>query len=319
MAMNCEEIRKRYLDHDFDLVSLEVAAGLAEHFRQCNECRQAAGQYDDVRRLMRLPEEIVAPSSPPAFAFPVPEVPQHPATASAPAMASPADAKRPQSTNLPRFGMAWATALAVLLLIGASGWSLYFSRPTVESTDIAHTAVPPLAPASLPNDSAEHDAARWTRADIDHGVAVFTKVSETFDGQAGWIAVGDRGTDMGLLDGLAPPQSKVLLVRLVMSRGTQPPSTTDLVIVPGQGANVELPFEPGQVLLYRIKTAPGQQTPMTLAAEVQSQDHRNTLAGLATQLKPHAGEVVTAGQLVSQSGRYNLDVSFSETSLITAR
>jgi hypothetical protein len=48
---------------------------------------------------------------------------------------------------------------------------------------------------------------------------------------------------------------------------------------------------------------------------VQSQDGRDTLAGLTTQLRPKAGEVVAAGQLTSQSGRYHLDVAFSETSL----
>jgi hypothetical protein len=214
--------------------------------------------------------------------------------------------------------MSWAVALAALLLLAASGWTLYLAHPgnrpggVVQSRNSgerrepgARAPVEPVVPADL----------RWTPADVDRGVAVFTQVSQSFDGRAGWVAVGDRASDVGLIDGPSAPPPRVLLVRLLMSQGGQSPSKTDLVIVPGQEVSVELPFQAGEVLRYRLKTTTGANSRLTLAAEVRSLDRGETLAALATQLQPQPGQTLSAGRLLSQSGSYNLDVSFSETTL----
>ena len=142
---------------------------------------------------------------------------------------------------------------------------------------------------------------------------LFDNISETFDGRASWVAVGDRGSELGLMPASTSKQGKLLLLRLAMSQGQQERSRTDLVIVPGQGANLDVPLGAGQVLHYNIAAPGGKDRRLSLWAEVRSRrDDGETLAALATSLQPVSGQVFSAGRLVTAAGSYNLEVSFDE-------
>ncbi len=295
----CNDIQRKFLDHDWDQAALDDAAAIAEHLKHCGECRTAISQYEQLRTLLRIPG-------------PVPEAPGPEAPVAVAALPE----GRPGRTfrRRPVEQWAWTAALAVSLLIGVIGWTLYLRVPRGEA-QLASSPTP-AANHALPaggNLAASRPAVQWTQADIARAVQVFENVAETFGGQTSWVALGDRRSDLGLMPSPATKHHKLLLVRLTMSQGGQERSRTDLIIVPGEDASLDVPFGTGQVLHYSIATPAGEGRRLSLWAEVRApQDAGETLAALATSLKPLPGQVFNAGRLVTSSGGYNLEICCQE-------
>ncbi len=121
--------------------------------------------------------------------------------------------------------------------------------------------------------------------------------------------------------GLAPAETEtdqaILLLRLVMYKGGDPISHADLIIVPGQTAELTVPGVDGKELQYRVQTTDRSPGHLMLSAGVK---HPNgdgeLLAALSTQLHPERGKVVKAAEFITTSGDYELVVAFSDASLI---
>ncbi len=292
--MSCEDIRQQFLDRDWDQAALDQAVAMVEHLKQCRECRIALDQYDELRRLLRMDE-----------------IP--PEVADVPDLSIP----RPRARRV-RPGVVWVVAAS--LIVGISGWVCYF-RGAGGGGPVAQRGIPPGPDQHTPQPVplAVVPAIQFTRADIDREVQVFRNVSEMFDGRTSWVALADQSADMGLMPMPAVPQRKVLLLRLVMSRGMEPRSNIDLVIVPGEEASLEVPFQAGQVLHYQIATTAGKDQRLSLWAEVRTPNDGETLAALATSLRPLPGQVLSAGRLVTASGGYNLEIASQEKTLTGAK
>jgi hypothetical protein len=319
MAMSCEDIRRRLLDRDWDRAALEDAVSLAAHMAGCPACQEAADEYDQLRRLLRITEPVpgeVTGVRSTGFSRNSAERPPKGVTTNS----------LFQATNIMTARWAWAAALAVSLVVGIAGWALYLSPPRgagqVAQPGPAPGGGTPRHTVPLPNgpDEPPPQVMQWTAADIERGVAVFTNVSQTFQGRTSWVAVGDRAADLGLMPAPAIPQHKVVLLRLVISHDGHQRSRTDLVIVPGQEASLDVPFEAGVVLRYHIATTADADRRLSLWAELRKPSgDGETLAALATQLKPVPGQMLSAGRLVTSSGGYNLEVSFQEKDLSGAK
>ena len=207
-------------------------------------------------------------------------------------------------------------------------WPSKLAKPAEESIASQSAGTPPAAsrqPSAIPS---------WTPEDIHRGVQVFQEVSKTFDGRTSWVALGDRSADFGLdtsgIDSVGlenqtevarTPQiaqsdkPKVFLLRLVFFRGSDEKSRTDLVIVAGQNARMDLPLEPGRILHYVIGTTVGEPPKLSLWTEVRSPHGGETVAVLATQMRPRSGDTLNAGRIMTSSGEYSLEVSFTEETL----
>jgi hypothetical protein len=215
----------------------------------------------------------------------------------------------------------WPAALAASLLAAVAGWAMYLrtARAPGEAAgrlpSLAGAKIGPLAPPPNSRAAAAPQAAPWTGAEMEREVGVFTNVSETFEGRTSWVAMGDQAAELGLMP--APsPHRKLLLLRLTASEGGQSRSRTDLVIVPGENASLDVPFEHGLVLRYYIATTADRDCRLSLWAEVRTPNgDGETLAALATQLRPVPGQSLSAGRLVTSSGGYNLEISFQEKNL----
>ncbi|MGD0900060.1 MAG: hypothetical protein ABR915_19675 [Thermoguttaceae bacterium] len=301
MAMTCDEIQQCFLDRYWDRAALAEAAAISEHMARCPACCQAADEYDQLRVLLRNPAPIpklptVAPEGPCIITH-------HAAWPHRPA----------------RWG--WPAALAMSLLIAVTGWAMYLrtaSRPGEVAGAAPSSAGTTTDPLGQPPDrrvAAARQAVQWTGADVEREVGVFRNVSETFEGRTSWVAMGDQAADLGLMR--APsPHRRVLLLRLMVSEGDQTRSRMDLVIVPGQDASLDVPFEHGLLLRYHIATTAERACRLSLWAEVRTPNgDGETLAALATQLRPVPGQLLSAGRLVTSSGGYNLEISFQEKDL----
>ncbi len=300
---SCENIRTAFLDRDWSRAVLEEAASAAEHLRQCPACREAIDQYDELRLLLRVPETP-------------PEIKPSPAVE----RRGERSAVDPQACRTSRrFGPA---VLAASLLVGAAGWILclysFMFQEVVQPSQplVNHRETPP------PNDlaSPRGSLAQWTTVDVDREVAVFTNISETFDGRTSWVAVGDRATELGLMPASEANPKKLLLLRLLVSQDGREKSKTDLVVVPGQNVNLCVPFEGGQVLHYTIGTTTGKDRRVSLWVELRASGcDGETLAATATQFDPVSGRALEAGRLVTSSGNFALDVSSHEKQLEKAK
>ena len=225
-----------------------------------------AGQYDELRGLLRvddLPPEIADAAE---LCMPWPR------------------ARRVTP------GAYWLVAAS--LIVGISGWVCCLHGGWSAAGQRA-VALRPEQHAAEPAPPPVVPAIQFTRADVDREVQVFTNVSETFGGRTSWVVLADQLTELGLMPAPAVPQGKVLLLRLVMSRGTEPRSNIDLVIVPGEEASLDVPFQAGQALHYQIATTTGPDQRLSLWAEVRTPNGGETLAALATSLRPLPGQVLT--------------------------
>jgi hypothetical protein len=207
------------------------------------------------------------------------------------------------------------------LLIAVTGWILYLHAAGAPgevagpAPSSAGAGTDPLAPSPDSRTVALRQAVQWTNADMERDVGVFKNVSETFEGRTSWVAMDSQAVELGLMP--APSQHRnVLLLRLIISKGDQPRTRTDLVIVPGQNASLDLPFEHGLVLRYHVAATADRDCRLSLSAELRTpHGDGETLAALATQLRPVPGQLLNAGRMVTSSGGYNLEIAFQEKNL----
>jgi endonuclease/exonuclease/phosphatase family metal-dependent hydrolase len=109
----------------------------------------------------------------------------------------------------------------------------------------------------------------------------------------------------------------VLLLRLTLMHGRTIASDADLLVIPGQTANLKLPLKGGQTLHYRIGTSTDEPTRLSLWLEVQTPLGGQPIAALSTHLQLEPGQGVTAGQLATSAGDYELKIAFAREDLPT--
>jgi len=197
-------------------------------------------------------------------------------------------------------------AAALLLAVGL-GWSL---RPL--GWPGSASSKPPV---TTPGSAGATAALAFAPQEIRQNVSAFRQVADVFDQRASWVLVADRTSDVGLGRDPAEPEDRLLLLRLTMCKGEQVVSRSDLVIVPGEGADLTVPLENGRKLRYQIGTTLDQPTRLSLWAELQGeQGAGRTLAALATDLPVQPGQVLGAGEMVTTTGHYALQVAFAQAS-----
>jgi len=159
---------------------------------------------------------------------------------------------------------------------------------------------------------------------VEESFAVFEEVSAFFDQQAGWVAVsGKRGLERSnVLDaaevGLQAAEDfsrlEPVLIRLQMLGPAGQPIQTDIVIRPGQEAQLVVPMN-GHEVVYKLGVlAPGlkdSKSSQESAAPTRLQVAAvlNEQTQLATRLAMVPGDQALAGRLVTEAGAYDLRVA----------
>jgi hypothetical protein len=199
----------------------------------------------------------------------------------------------PRSRLRYRFWMPMAACVALACV----GWGMYL----VNAGRLHERRVQDQQKAMLASLSHEEIAER-TR--------VFNQVSQVFDQRAGWVLISDQTSDLGLSASPTDADTDLLLVRLSAARDEQVISTADLMVVAGESARVEVPSSNGSRLHYEIHTSRDEPGQLQIAAEVIEKGEVEAVsASLASHLQLEAGRTVSAGEVVSPSGRYQLSVA----------
>lgn len=300
--MNCQETRDTLVDFGWTGEERSRAAAAIQHLAECDACRAAAEDFERVERLLLSSrrEDGVPVEGWEAFEDRLESTARHGGRA----------AMRPRMFRFAQFG----GALAASLLIAAVAYRLGLSR-----------GMGPVSVAPV-----ERPAAQFAPGEVSQQVRAFGEVSQVFDGRASWVVMANNASDLGLASQPVAARG-LLLLKLTMLRSGEAVSSADLVIVPGQSAELTVPMRdsPGQSLHYRVGTSRGEPTDLTLWAEVvRSGDGiaaglarggrpvgAEPVAALATTLQLGDEQRLTAGRLVTSAGAYELQIAFARAGM----
>lgn len=285
--MQCDDVRQCLLELDADDAGRRCVAGAMAHLDTCAECQAALVDFDQIRLAF-------------AAAGKEPSLP-HGAWEAAQGRLFDAISRTPRRRGIR--GLAIAASLLVGVLIFELGRHAARSGPQV-AQDMRN--VPPaseLAPAP------------FAPREMSHELAAFHQVSQVFDGRAGWMMTSQDDSAVGVGSDRLSGEQKVLLLRLVLTRGGAVISDADLLVVAGEKADLTIPLRQGQALHYRIGTSADEPTRLTLTLELDKPHGGELLAAMTTALRMEPGERLTAGRLATSAGEYQLSLSFTRTTL----
>jgi len=275
--MNCEDYQTVYLTTGGDRKQLKAAL---DHIEGCTECSQAVDDYDSIQNLLKPAADIPEPSM---------------------------GWDRFSKSLTPKREIQWQPfvwpAIAAILVICLA-------------ISLTHTRVQPASRELQEVKNGNGLDLAYTKDEVTQNMTVFQEMSNVYGNQTGWVMVSDSTADVGLVPAEMISSQQVLLLRLNMLNNKQVVSSSDLVIVAGQSAHLSVPFENGQELKYTVSTSDGENPALSVWVEVRNgQTKPRMLAALATQITPQKGQVVSAGELVTSAGKYELKISFSQSKI----
>ena len=129
------------------------------------------------------------------------------------------------------------------------------------------------------------------------------------------MLVSGTESSVGIIPKGKPLTKKVLFLRLMLMRGSELVSDSDLMVRAGQKADLSVPMLGGKLLRYRVGTSLDDPTHLTLWLDVNTLQGGEPLAGLGTNLQMEPGRQLSAGKLTTSAGEYELNVEFASTEL----
>jgi hypothetical protein len=308
--MPCDAIQQFLLDADWDAGRRREVAEILRHAEQCEECQAALRDFDALRRACAPGDE---PSSEPQggwaamddrLAAAVRSRAEQVRQESGPAEAGgqlPLRQNPARREHLPYTWLRPILALAAAVLIAAGGFAaswLLAPRPV-------RIVVKP----------AEREPVRLTTLtppEVSRAARKFRQVSQIgYEGRAGWMLVSGTESSVGIIPRGAPLTNKVLFLRLMLRRGSDVVSDSDLMVRAGQKADLSVPMRDGQSLRYRVGTSLNDPTHLALWLDLNSPGGSEPLAALGTNLQVEPGRMVTAGKLATSAGQYELNIEFA--------
>jgi len=292
-----DPIEQWLLDKDLTRKDLQYAASILKRVEQDADLDEALGDYDQLRESLQICQidddvEEVKPSAgwakfsqslEAASRIQTPRFQYH---------------KQPHVIAIARWASTMAAAV-VMLMIGWWGaqWTSDTNLPIPRHTDSAYQLASNLL---LPSNVQEQARA-------------FHQVSEVFDRKTSWVAFSNGQSMMGLGEGLPLTMDQPVLLRLTVTHIDQIVSQTDLAIIPGQQAELTLPLDNARFLHYRLKLTRSLQPDLVLVATLlEDGELPQPITTVSTSLQLIDGQVQGAGQLVTNSGEYQIALGFRQ-------
>ena len=280
---SCEQICEFLLQCDWPEGDVQRALEAISHLQSCPQCAAVAADFSQLQRALSN-EKPGAPSGGwSAFEQRLIEKTVHHA--------------RPHHRG--------RMAIAASLLIAAGGYGLgrWANRPPVPLVAVESTV------------SGQSSNGTLSQADVDCRVKAFHEISGVFENRAAWLLVGDNTSDMGLSNSTIESTHQVYLLRLTMLKSKKVVSSADLVILPGQSASLVVPTDEQESLGYQIRTSIDQPTSLMISARLMTPAGAEPLAAIETTLQVKPGEKLSAGNMVTTTGEYELQIAFGRSQL----
>jgi len=275
----CDRIQETLLNFDWTEEDRQRAREVLKHLDSCPDCAGAVADFDQIRN--RLTPDVSALTDDQWRTI---------------------DQRLKTAAARPYVRLRWAMAVAAAIFIGFVSFQ----------AGRAGRSLPNIAMQSkIPSDT----DFPFPAGDEAHQVEAFGKVSEVFDHRTIWVMNSDAQADMGLSkQDLAAPH-QVFLIRLAVDVAGRDVSNADLVIVPGQSAEMTVPINDSATIKYNIGTS--ANVPMTLNfwAQIQTPHGNDVLGAVSTSLQMNPGQKLTAGEITTERGSYRLKVAFGRYDL----
>jgi hypothetical protein len=275
----CNHIQELLLNFDWTEQDRQRAREVLQHLDSCPDCAAAVADFDQIRNRL-------APDVSPPIDDQWPDI-EH---------------RLQNATRRPNLRLRWAMAAAAAILLALGSFQIgRFGRSLPNVAEQSKTAAD--ADFSFPT------------GDEAHQVEAFGKVSEVFDHQTTWVMNSDAQADMGLSKQDIPAPNHVFLIRLVVDDAGREVSSADLVIVPGQKAEMTVPIDDSATIKYNIGTSANVPTCLNFWAQIQTPHGNDILGAVSTSLQMNPGQKVTAGEITTEHGSYRLKVAFGRYDL----
>jgi hypothetical protein len=314
--MNPERAKQLILDYGWDATErrrVAAALRLAEHDA---DCAAAVQDYDQIRAALRDDETVARAAlggpgderdrklgAPKAEAVEAVEaIEAEGDQGQAEPLDEPADGWVAYEARLlgavrrrPRWSWRQAGAIAATLILGVLlGWKV-LPRP----------AAPGLPPIVSPT-----AGLAFSPAEIKSRVSTFWQIADVFEHRTSWVVVTKGASDLGLAADPKAAAGDLMLLRLALLRGDAVLSQADVVIVPGQAAELTLPLGDGENVRYLLATSEEDPARLSLYAELRGGRHPDqALGAVGSDLRIRPGEVCAAGQVLTTQGEYAVAVA----------
>lgn len=273
--MDREQIKQALVDYGWDAAERERVLAVLRAYEADPVCRAEMLELDRVRAALRPAPDAAEPDG---------------GWAGLAERLHAALAPRPR-----RRRAAWNALAAAAVLVAAVIWRAAWLPRAGPVPESAAAALAPFSAA---------DVARYALA--------FRQIADVYDQRPSWMVLGENVADLGLDRAADAPASRLLFVRLALTCDGRPVSSADLMIVPGQDAEVGLPAAAGPELRYHLATSADEPPRLALWAELVEPGARRTLATLATELCARPGQTLKIGGIVTSGGQYALHAAFAE-------
>jgi hypothetical protein len=285
----CEIIREFLSECDWDEAARQRAADALAHLQTCPTCAAYAADYDRIRSILKPEASGIPEGGWSAMERRLLHTTFH----------------RRHWLRLPTLTMAMAAGLLIAIGYG-------IARVAMNRVPALPTLVQVDNPISQP---ANPIVGFFPKSDVAQEAKAFHEVSDVFEHRAAWLLVGDSASDMGVSDQPVTNQEQILLLRLTMLESGKIISSEDLAILPGQSANLTVPGDRKTSLRYRISTSDEQPTRLTISTQLVTPKGAEVLAALATTLRMEPGQKVSAGNMMTSSGNYELQIAFARADM----
>lgn len=274
--MSPENVKHALLHYGWNAEQRRHVAEVLDALEQSAECREAAAEYDRIRKGLTVNPDGVEPRG-----------------------GWQAFEDRVCAVGISSKSWPWLRLISVAALFLAAVW---LGRLTASRNQAPHGPLGGTAPSGL----------EFTAEEVIENLTAFKQIVRMFDGRASWLMVSDEASDLGLAADPGSSSADPLMIRLAIVDDQGIRSSTDLIIIPGQDASLIVPFEGDRQLQYHISTTADDERRLTVWFEVfRPHETREMEAALAVVLSIRPGEMRSAGCVVTPSGDYGLNVSLA--------
>jgi hypothetical protein len=283
---SCELVRAYFLECDWPEGGPQRAADMMAHLQTCPGCAAAAAEFSRMTAALQNDNPGAPSGGWSAFEQRLIDKAVH----------------RRQATPWPWMAM----AASVLIAVSAYSLGRWTTGPAASTVPLAGMQGSETGHAMI---------GAMSQTDIDRHVKAFDEISGVFEHRAAWLLVGDNTSDMGVSNRAIEHEHQVLLLRLTMLRSKKLISTADLVILPGQAASLTVPADDNASLRYRIRTSDDQPTRLMISTQLLTPKGSEVLGALETTLQVEPGQKLSAGNMVTTAGDYELQIAFGRSDM----
>lgn len=155
----------------------------------------------------------------------------------------------------------------------------------------------------------EHPNAVPSAEALKTQLAAFEQVSDFLNQRAAWLAVSSDIQDIGVSDRTLSPEF-LTQIRVTAMQDDQTVSTTDILLVPGEPAQLVAPLHHGRQVVYTLMIDP-ERRDLSFSVRVENARNPSQSASIGTVVPLGKQSIIPAGQVQLGESSYRLLLGYT--------